>query len=111
MAVLDFKPYTLLRLRRSAGGRDERGDYLPGAAEWLDEGVRCDAVRSSPTPDGGDYDDGRAPACSWTLFLPRDAPSYSLGETVRVVGPGGETVAEGALRGVLRLQLQTKLTL
>lgn len=111
MAVLHFRPFRLLRLVRSAGVRDARGDYQPGAEEWLDEGVACDALRTSPTPDGGDYDDGSAPRYAWTVLLPPGAPRYGLGETVRVVGPGGETVAEGPIRGVLRLQLQTKLTL
>lgn len=109
MAVLRFRPFRLLRLSRAAGSRDDRGDYLPGAAEWTDEGVECDASRASLSPDGGKYDDGGNPRYAWTLFLPPGAPPYRLGETVRVVGQDGETVAEGPIRGVMRLQLQTKL--
>lgn len=111
MAVLHFRPFRLLRLSRAAGRRDDRGDYLPGAAEWMDEGVACDASRASLSPDGGKYDDGGNPKYAWTLTLPPGAPPYRLGETVRVVGQGGETVAEGPIRGVMRLQLQTKLLL
>lgn len=106
MAVLDRNPHHLSYLITTPGYEDDNGDYHEGGSHW-DGCVPCDAVPSGKAEEK-EFEDGVTRRYSYTVHLPGDCRTFTIGDRVKISLLGG-VEREFDVKGFHRLQLQCKM--
>jgi len=110
MPILRLKPHTLEVLSTTEEYEDEDGDFHAGVEEWNEYG-KCDAVPAGRA-NTITLPDGNTLQYSYTIYLPKDARDFSLGEHVRINFFGNGILTEKrefVVKGFHRYQYQCKI--
>lgn len=83
MPVLKLKPHILEVLAISGEYEDENGDFHAGDGNWVTYS-KCDAVPSGKAEEIA-LPDGSTMKYSYTIYLPKDAREFLVGEKVRLL--------------------------
>lgn len=106
MAVLNIKPNSLSYLDSVPGHTDENGDYHPGESHW-EGNIECGVVPAGKANEIK-FEDGSVKVYSYTVTLPADCRSFSIGDRVRINMLDG-TEREFEVKSFHRYQLQCKM--
>lgn len=106
MAVFNKNPHQLSYLVTTSGYEDDNGDYHEGENHW--EGcMPCDAV-SAGKAEEKEFEDGVVRSYSYTVYLPSDCRTFTIGDRVKL-GLIGGIQKEFEVKGFHRYQLQCKM--
>lgn len=106
MAVLRFRADKISKAIFSPGYNDENGDWHEGQLLWSDW-FPCDAEPAGNAASRP-FADGVIKAYQYTVHLNPDAPSFAIGDRVRIQRHSGD-IQEFTVLGFIPYQLKSKL--
>lgn len=106
MAVLNPKPHRLKYFVAESGGEEAEGNHHPGEGRWEGD-IPCDAVPAGKAEER-EFEDGVVRSYSYTVYLPRDTRTFTIGDRVRILLLEG-LEREFMVKGFHRYQMQCKL--
>lgn len=106
MAVLNRNPHRLQYLISSLGYEDEDGNYHSDKEYWEGD-IPCDAVPVGKAEEKV-FEDGVVRKYSYTVYLPSNCQTFSIGDRVKIRLSGG-IEREFEVKGFHRYQLQCKI--
>ena len=107
MAMVSFRPHTIVLLTVGEGYQDSNGDYVPGNEEWS-EPYPCRAEpngKARTVPFGDD----KGSVYDYTVYMDVDCPVITYGQKVKVFDENGSCIGEFISKGFHKGQLNAKL--
>lgn len=108
MAVLNFRPHTLLVREYREGYVDQDGHRHPGIEEYIPY-MECDVIPASTNANIINYQDGRSETYDYEVILSTNCRDFAYGELVRLSRNGIIETTNYKVKWSHRYQLQYKL--